>query len=46
MTITHSPRPEFRGNPAHIALARELLLAGLWALALTGVASTWWLHAS
>ncbi|HRH00004.1 MAG TPA: hypothetical protein PLR99_27345 [Polyangiaceae bacterium] len=46
MATTHSPRPEFHGDPARIALARELLLAALWALALTGVASTWWLHAS
>lgn len=41
----HPMSPSY-GEIGRVAVARELLLTAIWALALTGVAFTCWLHAS
>ena len=44
--MTLHPLSSPYGEIERVAVARELLLTAIWALALTGVAFTCWLYAS
>lgn len=44
--MTLHPLSSTHGEIERVAVARELLLTAIWALALTGVAFTCWLYAS